>query len=111
MTIVVVTAMIGPKVLPMKVINEPVEGIERENSLRVLPSSAMAIAATIMVSGEPIPALEAMRAELKKKLIAGAMLAIVEVAISTNFNAPRSRRGTSVGTDVFPSIEEGCNGF
>ena len=77
-TMVVVTAITGPKVLPIKVINEPVDGIERENSARVLPSRAMAIAAKTIVSGEPTPAVAAMSAELKKKLIAGAMLAITE---------------------------------
>jgi hypothetical protein len=86
---VVVTAITGPKVLPIKVMKEPVEGIERENSASVLPSRAIAIAATMMVSGEAMPAATAMRAELKKKLIAGAMFAIVDVAISIKFNAPR----------------------
>jgi hypothetical protein len=102
-----VTAISGPKVLPIKVINEPVEGIERENSARVLPSRAMAIAARIMVSGEPTPAVDAMSAELKKKLIAGAMLAMVEVAISNRLSAPRSRRETSIGLKVFPSKGSG----
>jgi hypothetical protein len=55
----------GPKVFPIKVINEPVDGIERENSARVLPSNAMATIAITIVSGEPIPATAAMRAKLK----------------------------------------------
>src|SRR5690349_1632153 len=94
-TMVVVTAITGPKVLPIKVINEPVDGIARENSARVLPSKAMAIAAAIIVSGEPIPADAAISAELKKKLIAGAIFAMVEVAMSSRLSAPRSRRGTT----------------
>src|SRR5436305_8856854 len=94
-TMVVVTAITGPKVLPIKVRNEPVDGIARENSARVLPSKAMATAAAIIVSGEPIPADAAISAELKKKLIAGAMFAMVEVAISSRLSAPRSRRGTT----------------
>src|SRR5579875_414077 len=99
--IVVVTAITGPNVLPIKVMKEPVEGIERENSDRVLPSKAMAMAATMMVSGDATPAAPAMSAELKKKLIAGAIFAMVDVAMSIRFNAPRSRLGT--GPNVLPS--------
>ncbi len=35
-------ALVGPKALPMKVMNEPVEGCARENWARVLPRKAMA---------------------------------------------------------------------
>src|SRR5579859_2673545 len=101
---VVVTAEIGPKVFPMKVINEPVDGIERENSESVLPSRAIAIAARTIVSGEAMPAACTMRVVLKKKLIAGAILAMVAVAISTRFSAPCCRRGISIGIGVFPSM-------
>src|SRR5437588_4688343 len=94
-TMVVVTAITGPNVFPMNVINDPVDGIARENSDSVLPSRAIAIAAATMVSGKPIPAAPAISAELKKKLIAGAMFAIVDVAMSTRFNAPRRKLGAS----------------
>ena len=53
---VVVTAMSGPKVFPIKVMNEPVEGIDLENSASVLPSRAIAMIAEITSSGEPTPA-------------------------------------------------------
>src|SRR5579884_518622 len=107
-TMVVVTAITGPKVLPIKVINEPVDGMERENSARVLPSRAIAMAAVIMVSGEPMPAAEAINAELKKKLIAGATFAIVDVEMSTRCKAPRWRRGTPAAASVFPSTSGAC---
>src|SRR5450759_5663957 len=107
MTIVVVMAETGPKVLPIKVMNEPVDGIERENSASVLPSRAMAIAATMMVSGEAMPAVDTSSAELKKKLIAGAMLAMVDAAISTRPRAPRCRRGAAAVRTSLPS--EGIN--
>ena len=55
----------GPNVLPIKVINEPVEGIERENSASVLPSSAIAMTATMMGNGDATPAAEAISAKLK----------------------------------------------
>jgi hypothetical protein len=96
----VVSAMIGPKVRPMKVMNDPVEGIDLENSASVLPSSATAMAATTMVSGEAIPAVVASRAKPKKKLMAGPMLAMVEAVMSARLRAPRwSRSGCRRSAD------------
>ncbi len=57
-----------------------------------------------MVIGEATPATAARRAELKKKLMAGAIFAIVDVAISIKLKAPRCRLGiSSIGPNVFPS--------
>src|ERR1700722_8112647 len=79
----------------MKVTNEPVEGLERENSLIVLPSSAIAIVAAITVSGAAIPAVATIVANEKKKLIAGAISANVRAAMSTSLRPPRASRPSS----------------
>src|SRR5579859_6102779 len=76
----------------MKVTNDPVEGRERENWLSVLPSRPMATVAARTVSGAAIPDVVASNPKLKKKLIAGAMLASVEAAISKLVRTPRARR-------------------
>src|SRR5580700_3486486 len=81
----------------MKVTNEPVEGRERENSLIVLPSSAIAIVAAITVNGAAIPAVATIVANEKKKLIAGAMSANVRAAISQVLRTPRANRPSSGG--------------
>src|SRR5437763_12714566 len=52
-----------------------------------------------------------MSAKLKKKLIAGVILAIVDVAMSTRLSAPRCRRGTSATRPkVLPSTGRACAG-
>ena len=61
--------------------NDLVEGRERENSVNVFPSSAIATAAAIRVSGAAIPAVLTSVAKPKKKLIAGAMFASVAAAM------------------------------
>ncbi len=58
-------ALVGPKALPMKVMNEPVEGCARENWARVLPRKAMATPAAMMVSGEATPAVSARKPKPK----------------------------------------------
>ncbi len=63
-----VTALVPPNVLPTKVMNPPVDGCARENSDSVLPSSAMATAATMMTSGEARPAAKTINAKPKAKL-------------------------------------------
>ena len=52
-----VTALVPPKVLPTKVMKPPVDGCARENWASVLPSSAIAMPAATMVSGEATPAV------------------------------------------------------
>ena len=82
----------------MKVTNEPGEGRERENSLRVLPSSAIAIPAAITVSGAAIPAVATSVAKPKKKLIAGTMFASVAAAMSSC----SGRRGQAADARAVP---------
>ncbi len=53
----VVTALVPPKVLPTNEMKPPVDGCARENWARVLPSSAIAMAATMIVSGAAMPAV------------------------------------------------------
>ena len=76
----------------MNVTNDPVDGRERENWLSVLPSNAIATAATITVNGAATPAVETISANPKKKLIAGAMLASVAAAMSKSESTPRASR-------------------
>jgi hypothetical protein len=64
----VVTALVPPNVLPTNVMNPPVDGWARENWARVLPSSAIAMPATMMVSGAAIPAVRTRNPMPKKKL-------------------------------------------
>src|ERR1019366_9465984 len=65
MTIAVVSAATGPNPRPMNVMNEPVDGIDLVNWATVLPSSAIAMAAAMMVSGEAMPAATAISPMLK----------------------------------------------
>ena len=92
----------------MKVTNDPVDGRERENWLRVLPSSAIAIAAASTVSGAATPDAATMPANPKKKLIAGAMFASVAAEISKLVSTPRARRAGAgrgiVSTGVVPAV-------
>ena len=55
----VAIALVGPNALPMKVMNEPVEGCARENCARVLARKPMATPAAMIVSGEAMPAVRA----------------------------------------------------
>ncbi len=64
----VVTALVGPKVLPTNDMKLPVDGWARENCARVLPSSAIAIPAAMIVSGAATPAVSARKPKPKKKL-------------------------------------------
>jgi hypothetical protein len=59
---------VPPKVLPTNEMKPPVEGSTRENWASVLPSSAMAMPATMIVSGAAIPAVTTRKANPKKKL-------------------------------------------
>ena len=54
----VVTALVPPNVLPTKEMNPPVDGCARENWDSVLPSSAIAMPATMIVSGAATPAVK-----------------------------------------------------
>ena len=58
----------------------------------MFPSSAIAMAAAITVSGAAMPAAVTIVAKPKKKLIAGAMFASVAAAISKSDRTPRARR-------------------
>ena len=52
-----VTALVPPNVLPTNEMNPPVDGWARENWDSVLPSSAIAMPAAMMVSGAATPAV------------------------------------------------------
>ena len=65
MTIAVVSAATGPNPLPMNVMNDPVDGIDLVNWATVLPSSAIAMPAAMMVNGEATPAAAAISPMLK----------------------------------------------
>jgi hypothetical protein len=54
----VVTALVPPNVLPTNEMNPPVEGWARENWASVLPSSAIATPAAMIVSGDATPAVK-----------------------------------------------------
>ena len=58
-------ALVGPKALPMKVMNEPVEGCARENWASVFPRKAMATPAAMIVRGEAMPAVSARKPKPK----------------------------------------------
>ena len=64
-TSAVVTALVPPNVLPTNVMKPPVIGCARENCDSVLPSSAMATAATSTTSGEARPAAITIPAKAK----------------------------------------------
>ncbi len=64
----VLTALVPPNVLPTNEMNPPVDGRARENCDSVLPSSAMATPAAMMVSGAATPAVTTRNAKPKKKL-------------------------------------------
>ena len=53
----VVTALVPPNVLPTYEMKPPVDGCTRENCDSVLPSSAIAMPATMIVSGAATPAV------------------------------------------------------
>src|SRR5690242_2956302 len=80
--------------------NPPVDGCARENWASVLPSSATAITAAMIVSGAATPAVNTRNPNPKKKLYAGPMLAIVEAEMSTRPSAPRFSRSAGWGTLV-----------
>jgi hypothetical protein len=71
----------GPKALPAKVTNDPVEGINRENCAMVFVRKRMTTIAVKMVKGAASPAPRTITVKPKKKLIAGAMLARVAATI------------------------------
>jgi hypothetical protein len=58
-TSAVVTALVGPKVLPTNVMKSPVDGVTLANSERVFARKAIATSASRIVSGEAIPAVVA----------------------------------------------------
>src|SRR5437763_7446375 len=91
-TIAAVSAATGPKALPMNVMNDPVDGMDRENSASVFPSRMIAMTAATIVSGDATPAVAASSAKPKKKLIAGPMFAIVDAVMSARPRIPRLRR-------------------
>lgn len=76
----------------MKVTHDPADGVTRENSARVLPTNTMPMPAAMMVSGDATPAVVAIRANPKKKLMAGPMLAIVDATTPEKPRAPRCSR-------------------
>ena len=63
-----VTALVPPNVLPTNVMNPPVLGWARENWDSVLPSSAIAMMAAMMVSGAAMPAVITSRPKPNMKL-------------------------------------------
>ena len=63
-----VTALVPPNDLPTNVMNPPVDGWARENCDSVLPSSAIAITAAMIVSGAAMPAVTTIRPKLNMKL-------------------------------------------
>src|ERR1022692_3364544 len=96
----VVTALVPPKVLPTKEMNPPVDGCARENWASVLPSSAIAIPAAMIVSGAATPAVTTRKPNPKKKLSAGPIFAIVDAEISISPSAPRCSRSGDCGALV-----------
>src|ERR1700744_1990271 len=71
----------GPKALPVKVTNEPADGVKRENCAIVLVRNRITTIAVRMVKGAASPAPCTIIAKPKKKLIAGAMLARVDATV------------------------------
>src|SRR6266567_4187372 len=67
--------MEGPNALPVKVTNDPVDGVKRENCAIVLVRNRMTNIAARIVKGAASPAPRTMTEKPKKKLMAGAMLA------------------------------------
>src|SRR6185312_13428472 len=80
--------------------NPPVDGCARENCDSVLPSSAIAMPATMIVSGAATPAVRNRKPAPKKKLYAGPMFAMVEADMSTSLSAPRCSRSGASGALV-----------
>jgi hypothetical protein len=64
----VVTALVPPNVLPTNEMNPPVDGCALENCESVFPSRAIAIPATMIVSGAATPAVKTRKPNPKKKL-------------------------------------------
>lgn len=105
--------MEGPNALPVKVTNDPVDGLKRENCAIVFVRNRMTSMAARIVKGAASPAPRTMTEKPKKKLIAGAMLARVVATIwlrESTFR--RSRISPIFGFDVvsltgmaFPSLE------
>src|SRR5487761_1185291 len=104
----------GPNALPVKVTNEPVDGVKRENCAMVLVRNRIATIAVRMVKGAASPAPCTITAKPKKKLIAGAMLARVEATIWPRESAfrcnlvslPFCRLDTVLLTDMCPLVVE-----
>ena len=71
----------GPKAFPVKVTNDPVDGVNRENCEMVFVRKRMTTIAVKMVKGAASPAPRTITVKPKKKLIAGAMLARVVATI------------------------------
>lgn len=71
----------GPKDFPVKVTNDPEDGVNRENCEMVFVRKRMATIAVKMVKGAASPAPRTITLKPKKKLIAGAMLARVVATI------------------------------
>src|ERR1700733_676730 len=65
----------GPNALPVKVTNDPAEGVKRENCAMVFVRNRITSIAVRMLKGAATPAPFTMTAKPKKKLIAGAILA------------------------------------
>ena len=82
----------GPNALPVKVTNEPVDGVKRENWAIVLVRNRMTNIAARMVKGAARPAPRTITEKPKKKLIAGAILARVVATIWLSESAFRRRR-------------------
>jgi hypothetical protein len=93
--------MEGPNALPVKVTNDPVDGVKRENCAIVFVRNRMTNMAARMVKGAASPAPRTMTEKPKKKLMAGAMLARVVATIwLSESTLRRSRTSPVFGLDV-----------
>ena len=93
--------MEGPNALPVKVTNDPVDGVKRENCAIVFVRNRMTSMAARIVKGAASPAPRTMTEKPKKKLMAGAMLARVVATIWLSVSAFRCSLASSVfGFDV-----------
>src|SRR6266567_2995767 len=91
----------GPNALPVKVTNDPVDGVKRENCAIVLVRNRMTNMAARIVKGAASPAPRTMTEKPKKKLMAGAMLARVVATIWLSESTFRCSRISPVfGFDV-----------
>src|SRR5882757_517970 len=82
----------GPNAFPVKVTNDPAEGVKRENCAIVLVRNRITTIAVRMVNGAASPAPCTIIAKPKKKLIAGAMLARVDATMWLRESSFRRRR-------------------